>query len=112
MDIKAWPKSIDLILLLFLSFFTIDMIVVKPLLIVAGIIAIAKYLKWADIKKAPLFYVFIAILGLINYLIIHPDYTQAHFTSFCIGTGYWLMSFSAFLIINKRVELNTEATTE
>ncbi len=112
MDIKAWPKSIDIILLLFLSFFTIDMVVMKPLMIIAGIIAIAKYLKWADLKKAPLFYLLIAILCVVNYLVIHPDFTQSHFTSFCIGTGYWLMSFAAFLIISKRVELNTSATTE
>jgi hypothetical protein len=107
----SYFKSVDLFFLIFISLFTIDKVVAKPVFIIFGLVVMWKYLSAREFKHAPLFYPFIALWGIVNFLFINTDFTSAHFISFSIGVAYWLMSFIAFIIIKKRIELNSVETT-
>jgi hypothetical protein len=105
-------KGIDLFFLFFISLFTIDKVVAKPVMIVIGLLAIWKVLAVKDFKSAPLFYLFIPLWGLINFLFINADFSRPHFISFAIGFIYWVMCLFAFVIVKKRIEDNDVETTK
>jgi hypothetical protein len=112
MKIAAYLKSIDKFLLFFLTVFTIDKVVIKPLMIVVGLAGIWKYLSAKDLKKPPFFYIAIILLACLNLLFVNRDMSAPHLISFSIGIAYWVMCFCAFLVIKKRVEVNDLPTTE
>ncbi len=109
---RAYLKSIDVFLLFFLTFFTIDKVIAKPLMIIFGLIWIGKNLKFKEIKNAPLFYIFICVWGLINFLFINTDFSLPHIIAFSIGVLYWLMGICAFIIIKNRIETKSLITIE
>lgn len=110
---RIW-QQIDPFLLLFMVFFTIDKAVFKPVAIFVALLWLAKTVKKADLKEAPLFYIVMPVLGLVNLIFLQRDLSAGPLMSFSIGTIYWLMAFVAFIVVRVRIKdiglLKTEKT--
>lgn len=95
-----------MLLLLFLVFFTMDMVIVKPVVMAAALLWMRKELGAGDFKNTPLFYLAMPVLALVQFLLFNRDPSLAHLVSFTVGVCYWLMAFFAFIIIRSRVNVS------
>jgi hypothetical protein len=98
--IKEHLQRSDIFLLLFLLFFTIDMVVMKPLALVAALLYIRKAMTKVDLRSVPKFYLAMPLLGLVHFLFFNADFSAGHIVAFSIGCAYWMMSFFTFAVIS------------
>ena len=52
--IREHFRQTDIFLLLFLVFFTMDMVILKPVCLAAALVFLHGRIKWADFKASPL----------------------------------------------------------
>lgn len=95
---------VDPLLLFFLLLFPADKVVLKPLVLLVGLIWARKKLTWSDVKAAPPFYLLILVPALANFLFFNSDFSAGHIVSFAIGTLYWLMCALAFALVHSRLK--------
>jgi len=103
---KEFINSIDLLLLSFLLFFTIDKVFIKPIALVCALLWIRKELSFKKLWQAPPFYLLIAALAAFNFLLINKDFSTPHLISFSIGICYWLMALLAFVVMKNQISKN------
>jgi hypothetical protein len=97
-------RSIDWFLLVFISLFTMDKVVLKPVVLIAGLIYIGRYLSIRQIRQSPLFYLLIPVLEIIKLLFLNHDFSSGHIVSFLVGECYWLMCLLAFVVMATEVK--------
>ncbi|HYD20694.1 MAG TPA: hypothetical protein VEB40_04405 [Flavipsychrobacter sp.] len=100
--IKEHFRQTDIFLLLFLVFFTMDMVILKPVCLVAALVFLRGRIKWADFKASPLFYIFLPALAVVT-LVLDGDFSGPRLVSFGVGCGFWLMALLAFVVIKVRI---------
>ena len=89
--------------MLFILFFTVDKVALKPVALFAAGLFLIKTIKKEDLRNAPLFYIILPLLGLVNLFFFHQDFSSGRLISFSIGTIYWLMAFAAFIAVKVRI---------
>ncbi len=97
-------RSIDIFLIVFLLFFTMDMVVIKPIVLIAALIWLKGKISIKNLNGYPLFYLFIPLIEVFRFCFFNGDFSKGHAVSFSLGISYWLMSLIAFLIVKNRVD--------
>jgi hypothetical protein len=110
--LKKNAGQIDFVLLLFLVFFTVDMVILKPVALVAALFWCRKQVRKEDLKASPVFYIALPLLAVVNFLFFNSDFSGPHLISLAVGCGYWLMSFFAFVLIRVRLREQGQTKTE
>lgn len=105
-------RSIDWFLLIFISLFTMDKAILKPVMLIAAMVYLYRQLSIKTIKAAPLFYILIAAVEIIKLLFFNHDFSQAHIISFVVGESYWIMCLLAFVVLATEIKRTAVQTIE
>jgi len=105
-QIRSLPARTDIFLLIFLLFFTVDSVVMKPVALAGAIIILWRHRAKLKFKDAPLFYLLIPAMEILRFIFFNKDFSAGHWATALIGVSYWLMAYAAFLIVRYRAEIN------
>lgn len=98
-----YMRSVDWFLLIFISLFTMDKAILKPVVLIIALVYLWRYLSFKEIKQAPLFYILLPAIEIVKLLFFNHDFSRPHIISFLIGECYWLMCLLAFVALATQV---------
>lgn len=101
--ITAGLSAIEWPLLLFLLLFTTDMVVLKPVGLLAGLWLYRKQGLGRHLAAAPPFYWLLPAMELIRFLFFNHDFSLAHWIMTGVGMAFWLMAAGAFGVLRAAV---------
>ncbi|MGN6567934.1 MAG: hypothetical protein ACTHJ0_08280, partial [Flavipsychrobacter sp.] len=99
-----YVRSVDWFLLIFISLFTMDKAILKPIVLIMALAYLWRHLSFKEVKQTPLFYILLPAIEIVKLLLFNHDFSRPHIISFLIGECYWLMCLLAFVVLAAQVK--------